>query len=80
MAQPAEDRIKASPMFQGLDKEAPTAEKLSELLTEAAKKHGRTLVAELLGGKRVAEMTPTERNTVKIKIDALDAEKAGDNW
>jgi hypothetical protein len=55
-------------------------ESLSELLTTAAKKHGRGLIAELLAGKRVADMTDAERNTVKLKVEALDAEKAGDEW
>lgn len=89
---PVPDAVKASPMWQGLNEStkptvaAPAAadgltpEKLSELLTAAAKKHGRTLIAELLHGKRVADMTDAERSVIKAKLDALDAEKDGESW
>lgn len=92
---PVPDAVKASPMWQGLNQSttptvaapapAPAAggltpEALSELLTAAAKKHGRTLIAELLHGKRVADMTDAERGVVKAKLDALDAEKDGESW
>lgn len=50
---------------------APTPEELSTALTAAAKAHGRTKVMGIMNGRKLADLSDTERSEVANQLEAL---------